>query len=142
MPTARDRDFGKQCRLAFGELHAPMRGGSFYLSNCCVIFPAEKVYVAYAAIPPLWFYGISQGESESWENDQSLAFVLRDADGARYALLNANEAVTLLGKCPADDVGQKKIHIRRPVNSGQIYFVEWKDFRLSDRLQRLNVSLT
>ena len=141
MPRSEDLYSGRRCREALGKLLAGTRGGSYRINNCYLLFPTEEIYAAYSGTPPLWFYGIARSEWQVWPNDQPLAFILKDVDSIHYALLNPNEAQTLLGKCYANNNGQKKMHIRRPANSGQLFIVEWNDLRLSDRLKRFDVPL-
>ena len=141
MSANTSRYCGRRCREALGKFLAPTHGGSYSVDNSFLYFPTERIYVAYSGTPPLWFYGIAQHECHAWPHNQSLALILKDSDVIRYAVLTSNEAKTLLGKCNADDAGQKKLHVRRPQNSGQLYLVEWKEFRLFDRLTLLDVAL-
>ena len=143
MPTRDQFEDGERSRRAFGELQLA-QWGPYHLNGIRLIFQPKDDFIfvvyLYASINTegLWFYGIQSTDWSRWTKLNYLAFLMRDADGVTSALLDPQESKRLLDLHEPKSNGDKKLHIRRPKNMGQIYFDKWPEFPLSAKLRRLN----
>jgi hypothetical protein len=143
MPTRQQLEAAAEARQAFGQLQGNFWGGRFVLNGITLIFERKGgftfVIALYSSIDAqgLWWYGLQERHWSKWTEGSYLAFLMKDADGVSVVVLDPIESTRLLDMTEPSADRNKKIHIRRPANGGKIYVVEWPDFRLADRLQRL-----
>ena len=147
MPIREEREWGERCRRSLANHLKPTWGRS-YLSSDGVLFFRSKdggeleinaLYSTFNETSTLWWYSVKNDYWGDWQDNRHLAFLMRDADGVNYLILNPRESHTLLKNCGQGQDEDKNIHIRRPAHMGQEYFVEWQDLRLVGRIMPLPI---
>lgn len=131
---------GRRCRKAFCE-SSKGNWGEYSMRGRKITFRHKTVFALYSDYNPLtsvWFYGVPSDEWQDWQ-DQLLLILMKEADEVNYTILQPKETVSLLSRCGQDRIGDKKIHVRRPTGGGRLYFVEWQDFPLHNRIAPLRV---
>ena len=129
------RECGKRCREAFGRLKQP-EWGRFWLYQRRMGFANHLgMFTLYSDLHlnNHWWLDVPQ----EWR-DESLVFLLKDGNTAKYAELTTQESKQLFDKLTPN--AQRKINICLPATGGTPYFVEWPEFPLGSRLNPLPVS--
>ena len=147
MPTREEKEWGERSRRALGNHLQPTWGRSilssndvlYFRSNDGVGFEVVALYSMLNQVSSVWWFAVNRDYWAEWQRNRHMAFLMRDVDGVNYLILNPDESQRLLKNCEQGQSEDKNIHIRRPANMGQEYFVEWQDLCLNGRIKPLPI---